>query len=108
MLPGRKFAFRAGFCPDCYRESTDMGRPAGRRPAEGPNLVISCGSPTKISVGKPIYGPEALLRNTSHSQSYAQRRACNTEHGKTNNLRHRRHKCVPHWQAGPVVGLGHD
>ncbi len=31
MLPGRKSAFRAGFWRDCYRESTDIGPPAGRR-----------------------------------------------------------------------------
>ncbi len=35
VLPGRESAFRAGFWPDCYRESTDIGPPAGRRPAGG-------------------------------------------------------------------------
>ncbi len=29
--PGRKAAFRAGFWPDCYRERTEIGSPAGRR-----------------------------------------------------------------------------
>jgi hypothetical protein len=29
--PGRKSAFRAGFWPDCYRESTAIGPPTGRR-----------------------------------------------------------------------------
>ncbi len=33
MLPGGKSAFRAGFGPDCYRESLKIGPPAGRRPA---------------------------------------------------------------------------
>ena len=32
-LPGRKSAFRVRFWPDCYRESTDIGPPAGLRPA---------------------------------------------------------------------------
>ncbi len=31
MLPGRKSVFRAGFLPDCYRESTEIRPPAGRR-----------------------------------------------------------------------------
>ncbi len=29
MLPGCKSAFRAGFWPDCYRENTEIGPPAG-------------------------------------------------------------------------------
>ena len=36
---GRKSAFRAGFRPDCYRENTEIGPPAGRRPAGGPISV---------------------------------------------------------------------
>jgi hypothetical protein len=35
LLPGRKSAFRDGFWPDCYRESTEIGPSAGRRPAFG-------------------------------------------------------------------------
>ncbi len=31
VLPGRKSAFQAGFWPDCYRESTEIGSPAGLR-----------------------------------------------------------------------------
>ncbi len=31
--PVRKSAFRAGIWPDCYREGTESGPPAGRRPA---------------------------------------------------------------------------
>ena len=38
---GRKSAFRAGFWPDCYLENTDIGPPAGRKPAGGPILVPS-------------------------------------------------------------------
>ncbi len=41
VLPGRKSAVRARFWPDCYRESTDIGPPAGRRPAGGPISVLS-------------------------------------------------------------------
>ncbi len=41
MLPGRKSAFRAGFWPSCYRESTAIGPPAGRRPAGGPISRLS-------------------------------------------------------------------
>ncbi len=44
VLPGRKSAVRAGFWPDCYRESTGS-------------------SPVKIRPGRPISCPEALLRN---------------------------------------------
>ncbi len=41
VLPGRKSAFRAGFWPDCYRENTEIGPPAGRRPAGEPFSVPS-------------------------------------------------------------------
>jgi hypothetical protein len=41
VLPARKSALRAGFCPDCYRESTEIGPPAGPRPAGGQILVFS-------------------------------------------------------------------
>ncbi len=41
VLPGRKSAFRAGFWPDCYREKTEIGPPAGLRPAGGPMSVLS-------------------------------------------------------------------
>jgi hypothetical protein len=41
LLPGRKSAFRAGFWPDCFREGTEIGPPAGLRPAGGPISVIS-------------------------------------------------------------------
>ena len=39
MLPSRKSAFRAGFWPDCNRENTEIGPPAG--PAGGPISVLS-------------------------------------------------------------------
>ena len=41
VFPGRKSAFRAGFWPDCYRASTEIGPPAGLRPAGGPISVLS-------------------------------------------------------------------
>ncbi len=41
VLPGRKSAFRAGFWSDRYRENTDIGPPAGLRPAGGPMSVSS-------------------------------------------------------------------
>ena len=41
VLPGRMSAFRAGFWPDCYRESTEIGPSAGRRPAGGPISMLS-------------------------------------------------------------------
>jgi hypothetical protein len=41
VLPGRKWAFRAEFGPDCYRERTEIGPPAGRMPAGGPISVFS-------------------------------------------------------------------
>ena len=40
VLPGRKLAFRAGFWPDCYRGSTEIGPPAGLRPAGGPISML--------------------------------------------------------------------
>ncbi len=40
VLPGHKSAFWARFWPDCYRESTKIGPPAGRGPAGEPNSVI--------------------------------------------------------------------
>ncbi len=41
VLPGRKLVSRVGFWPDCYREDTEIGPPAGRRPAGGPISVSS-------------------------------------------------------------------
>ncbi len=41
MLPGRKSAFQAGFWPECYRESIEIGPPASRRAAGGPISVLS-------------------------------------------------------------------
>ena len=55
-LPSRKAAFRAGFWPDCYRESTEIGPP----PAEG---RLPGSSPVRIRPGGSIYGPETLLHN---------------------------------------------
>ncbi len=63
LLPCRKSAFRAVFEPDCYRESTEVGPPAGRGPAGGTILMFPGSSPAKIRPGSPIYGPEALLPN---------------------------------------------
>ena len=41
VLPGRRSAFRAGFWPDCYLESTEIGPPVGLRPAGEPISVLS-------------------------------------------------------------------
>ncbi len=41
VLPGRTSAFRAGFWLDYYREITEIGPPAGLRPAGGPISVFS-------------------------------------------------------------------
>ncbi len=41
VFPGRKSAFRIGFLPDCYRESTEIFTPAGRRLAGEPTSVFS-------------------------------------------------------------------
>ncbi len=41
VIPSRKSDFRAGLWPDCYRESTEFGPPAGLRPATGPISVLS-------------------------------------------------------------------
>ncbi len=57
---GRKSAFRAGFWPDCYRESTDIGR---RADFEAFPVAVR----PKIQLGRPICGPEALLRNIEYT-----------------------------------------
>ncbi len=58
MLPGRKSAFRAGFC----LESTEIGPPAGRRPDGDRCRCFPGSSPAK----RPISGPQALLRNIGY------------------------------------------
>ena len=63
MAPSWKLAFRAGLWPDCYRENTAIGPLAGLRPAGGPISVFHSRNPAEILPGRPIYGPEALLRN---------------------------------------------
>ena len=60
-LPGRTFTlstFRAGLWPACYGEGT---KSAGRRPDFGAFPVGS--RLAKTRPGRPIYGPEALLRD---------------------------------------------
>ena len=62
VLPGRKSAFRAGFWPDCYRgESTDIGPPAGLRPAGRRADVVSF--PVAV---RPKSGPEARFSARKH------------------------------------------
>ncbi len=61
MLSGRKWAFRAGFWPDCYAESTEIGPPEGL--PESHFGVFPVAVRPKIQPGKPIYGPEAVLCN---------------------------------------------
>ncbi len=50
-LPGRLW-------PDCYKESTEISPPAG-----GPIFGFPESNPAKFQLGRPIYGPEAPLRN---------------------------------------------
>ncbi len=57
MLPGCESAFRAGFWPDCYQESTEICPPAGLRLAGGPISVPVAVRPKSGPEG----GPEALL-----------------------------------------------
>jgi hypothetical protein len=57
VLPGRKSAFRARFWPDCHRERTENG-------PEGRSRWFPRSIPAKIQPGRPIFGPEALLRKT--------------------------------------------
>ncbi len=56
-LPGWKSAFRAEFWPDCCREITDIGPPAGRR-ADFDAFPVAV---------RPKSGPEAPLRNMEYS-----------------------------------------
>ncbi len=48
----------AGFWPECYQESAEIGP----RP-EGLFLYFLGSNPAEIQPGRPIYGPEAILRN---------------------------------------------
>ena len=64
VLPGRNSAFRAGFWPDCYR-GKHRNRPSGR-PSAGRRAVFGSfpvAVRPKIRPGRPISGPEALVRN---------------------------------------------
>ncbi len=63
VLPGRTSGFRAEFRPDSSRESLRFSPPAGLRPAGGPILRLSRFDPAEIRPGRPISGPEALVRN---------------------------------------------
>ncbi len=64
VLPGRKAAFRAGFWPDCYRESTDIGPPAGPsgRPKAGRRADFGV---FPIAV-RPNCGPEVRFPARKH------------------------------------------
>jgi hypothetical protein len=53
-IPGCKSAFRAGFWPACYRNKTQIGLPAGLRPAGEPIWVPP-------NAGWP--SPQSLLRD---------------------------------------------
>jgi hypothetical protein len=61
-IAGRKSVFRAGFWPDCYRESPEALRPAFGQ-LEGRFRCLPGSIPAKIRPGRPISGPEALLRS---------------------------------------------
>ncbi len=62
-LPGRESVFRAGFRPDSSRESFFIGPRAGRRPAGGPNLIVSRKGFGRNPARSLISGPESLLPN---------------------------------------------
>ncbi len=64
VLPDSKSAFRAGFWPDRYRESAEVG-PVGR--PEGRFLFFPNSRPAKIRPGRPIFDPEAVSRNIEYT-----------------------------------------
>ncbi len=51
--------------PDCYRERTEIGPPAFGQP-EVRFRYFPNSSPAKIRSGRPMSGPEALLRNIEY------------------------------------------
>ena len=59
VLPGRKSAFRAGFWPDCYRESTELalGRPSAGRRADFGAFPVAV---------RPQSGPEGRFPARKH------------------------------------------
>ncbi len=63
VLPDQKSAFRAGIWPDCYRERTEIGPPAGRRPAGRPISVASLRvpAPPNPPACKPAAGRSIFL-----------------------------------------------
>ncbi len=91
--PGRESAFRAGFGPDCFRkEPRSALRPAEGR-LEGRFRCFPTSSPAKIRPGRPISGPEALLRNMEyqvHSPNSTQHRPRKFGPGIRKPLRWRR------------------
>ncbi len=62
-LPGRILA-------GLLRENTEIDPPAGRRTAGGPFRCFPGSSPPKIRPGRPISGPEALLRHIEYEYSF--------------------------------------
>ncbi len=70
VLPGRKSDFRAGFGPDCYRESTEIGPPAGRRPAGGQISVFSRLQSSQNPARKVDFQPRSTIaQHGVHSRS---------------------------------------
>jgi hypothetical protein len=60
VLPG-KSAFRAGFRPDCYQESAEIGPPAGLRPAGGPISVLTRKQSKRNPARKPNFRPGSSI-----------------------------------------------
>ncbi len=66
VRPARRLDFGDGFQPDCCGRAPKAAlRPAFGRP-EGRFRCFPESSPAEIRPGRPIYGPEALLRNIGY------------------------------------------
>jgi hypothetical protein len=98
MLPGWKSAFRAGFWPDCYRESTDIG-PAAARPAEGSRGPQGAENRPKTR-GHTCPGPTCPAKTDVPGPS-------RTSFGSTEHIRitTERHSMLRKSASGPEIGL---
>ncbi len=86
MPPGRRSAFRAGIWPDRHRESTEIGRPAGRRADFGAVPVAvrpKSGPEGRFTVRKRYCVTHSNLRTPPTSKSDA----CSIEPVRPRNVR---------------------